>query len=117
MKIWPTGKSESNAPPLSVTVCRTLPLCQHTDCPWVIVMLAGEKLLELVVLTFAFAPLFPHEFAVLVGLLLQAAAASKPKPIPRANSTRMNKASSIKERWRLRLRSYLPRVFKGVPIS
>jgi len=52
-------------------------------------MLAGEKLLELVVLTFVFAPLLPHEFAGLVELLLQAAAASTLKPIPRASSTRM----------------------------
>jgi len=50
----------------------------------VIVTLAGEKVLELVVLTFAFAPLLPHEFAVVVGLLLQAAAASRVKLIPRA---------------------------------
>ena len=51
-------------PSSDVTVCEKLPLfCQHTDCPCVIVAPAGENTFESVALTFADAPLFPHEFA------------------------------------------------------
>jgi hypothetical protein len=49
---------------------KELLFCQHTVSPWVIVALVGEKVFEeLGVLTFALAPLLPHELATVVGLL------------------------------------------------
>src|SRR6267378_8613800 len=90
MKTCPVGSCVLKAPPSSVTVCRVVPLfCQHTDCPCVIAVWLGEKTRPSVAPTLAAAPLLPQEFAGAVELLLQAAAASKMKPIPRARSMRM----------------------------
>ncbi|PYP70214.1 MAG: hypothetical protein DMD41_15360 [Gemmatimonadetes bacterium] len=55
----------------------------------------------------AAAPLLPHEFAVLVELLLQAAAAMKIRPIPRARVTRMTRPL----RWDGRMTLSLTRAF------
>src|SRR6267143_3777487 len=115
-KICPVGSCVSNAPPLSVTLCVIEPLfCQHTDCPCVIVVWLDEKTRPSVAPMFAVAPLLPQEFAGAVELLLQAAAASKLKAIPRARSMRMTGPLREGKDCGFAYTHNLPRAFRGVP--
>jgi len=96
--IWPEGKPVLNDVPSSeVTVCEKLPLfCQHTDCPCVMVTVLGENTLESVALTFADAPLLPHELAGAVELPPQAVVTTS--AIPRASMVRMRSLLGRSER-------------------
>ncbi len=96
--IWPEGKPVLNDVPSSeVTVWEKLPLfCQHTDCPCIMVAVLGENTLESVALTFADAPLLPHELAGAVELPPQAVVTTS--AIPRASMVRMRSLLGRSER-------------------
>lgn len=89
MKRLPAGTLVlKDVPSSDVTVCvKVATFSQHTDCPWVIVALFGEKLSDPVALMLAAAPLDPQDCAGAVELL-HATATSRSAGIPRARMVR-----------------------------